>query len=60
MLVTYGLGMFIGAQIAGALFNGFLGDATALTLARWQDFWLIPAAFALIVLLLFIFTFRDE
>ena len=60
VLVTYGLGMFIGAQIAGALFNGFLGDATALTLARWQDFWLIPAAFALIVLLLFIFTFRDE
>ena len=60
VLVTYGLGMFIGAQIAGALFNGFLGDATALTLARWQDFWLIPAAFALIVLLLFIFSFRDE
>ena len=60
VLVTYGLGMFIGAQIAGALFNAFLGDETVLTLARWQDFWLLPAGFALIVFLLFVFTFRDE
>ena len=60
VLVTYGLGMFIGAQIAGALFNAFLGDASVLTLARWQDFWLLPAGFALIVFLLFVFTFRDE
>jgi len=60
VLVTYGLGMFIGAQIAGALFNAFLGDASELALARWQDFWLLPAGFALIVFLLFVFTFRDE
>ncbi len=60
VLVTYGLGMFIGAQIAGALFNAFLGDASVLTLARWQDFWLLPAGFALIVFLLFVFSFRDE
>ena len=60
VLVTYGIGMFIGAQIAGALFNAFLGDETVLTLARWQDFWLLPAGFALIVFLLFVFTFREE
>ena len=60
VLVTYGLGMFIGAQIAGTLFNAFLGDASVLTLARWQDFWLLPAGFALIVFLLFVFSFRDE
>ena len=60
VLVTYGVGMFIGAQIAGALFNAFLGDETVLTLARWQDFWLLPAGFALVVFLLFVFTFRDE
>jgi len=59
VLVTYGLGMFIGAQIAGALFNGFLGDATALTLERWQSFWLVPAGFALLVLLLFLVSFRE-
>lgn len=60
VLVTYGLGMFIGAQISGALFNSFLGDASALTLERWQDFWLVPAAFALLVLLLFIMTFKND
>jgi len=60
VLVTYGLGMFIGAQIAGALFNAFLGDASALTPARWHDFWLVPAGFALAVLVLFVLTFRDE
>jgi nucleoside transporter len=60
VFVTYGLGMFIGAQIAGALFNGFLGDADALTLAGWRDFWVVPAGFALVVLLLFLVTFRDD
>jgi nucleoside transporter len=60
VLVTYGLGMFIGAQIAGALFNGFLGDAPALSLDRWRDFWLVPAGFALVVLVFFLATFRDD
>lgn len=60
VLVTYGLGMFIGAQIAGALFNAFLGDASVLTLVRWQEFWLLPAGFAFAVFLLFVFTFRDQ
>ena len=60
VLITYGLGMFIGAQIAGTLFNAFLGDAGELTLARWRDFWLLPAGFALLVFLLFVFTFRES
>jgi nucleoside transporter len=60
VLVTYGLGMFVGAQIAGALFNRFLGDASVLTLERWQDFWLVPTGFALLVLVLFMMTFKDD
>ena len=60
VLVTYGLGMFIGAQVAGALFNGFLGDAAALTPGLWQSFWLVPAGFALLVLVLFVLSFRDD
>ena len=60
VLVTYGLGMFVGAQIAGALFNGFLGGALALTLERWHDFWLVPAGFALLVLVLFLLCFKDD
>jgi MFS family permease len=60
VFVTYGLGMFVGAQVAGILFNGFLGEADALTMTGWHNFWLVPAGFALVVLLLFLATFKDD
>ncbi len=60
VFVTYGIGMLIGAQIAGAVYNSFLGSATALTLAQWQQFWWVPAIFAAVVLLFFIAFFRDN
>lgn len=60
VLVTYGLGMFVGAQVAGAIFNRFLGGATTLTLERWQEFWWVPAGFAFFVLVLFMLTFKDD
>ena len=54
VLVTYGVGMFIGAKIAGAVYNSFLGGgATVLTLAQWRSFWWLPAIFATAVLLFF-------
>ena len=60
VLVTYGVGMFIGAQIAGNIFNRFLGDASALTLQQWKEFWIIPAALALGVMIFFALTFKDK
>lgn len=60
VLVTYGLGMFIGAQVAGNLFNAFLGGSEALTNAQWQEFWYVPAAFAAAIMLFFMFTFNDK
>lgn len=60
VLITYGIGMLIGAQIAGGVFNSFLGDADALTLSQWHDFWWIPAIFAGVILLFFVFTFDDK
>ncbi len=60
VLATYGVGMFVGAQIAGTLFNAFLADGEALSLTRWREFWLLPAGFAAAVLLLFLFSFRDD
>jgi len=60
VLVTYGVGMLIGAQVAGAVFNSFLGDGAALTLAQWQSFWYIPAAFAAAILLFFVVMFEDK
>lgn len=58
VLVTYGVGMLIGAQVAGNVYNRLLGSATSLTLQRWPSFWVLPAAFAAIVLVLFALTFR--
>lgn len=60
ILITYGVGMFIGAQIAGQVYNSFLGSAEALTLTQWQQFWWIPAIFAAVVLLFFITFFNDQ
>lgn len=60
VLVTYGLGMLIGAQAAGHLFNAFLGDAGALTLDQWRQFWFVPAAFAAVVMVGFAVLFKDR
>jgi nucleoside transporter len=60
VLVTYGVGMLIGAQIAGNVYNRFLGSATNLTLPQWNRFWWIPAAFAAAVTLFFTLAFYDR
>lgn len=60
VLITYGVGMLIGAQVAGQVYNAFLGAASSLSLAQWHDFWWIPAAFAAAVLLFFIIFFNDQ
>jgi nucleoside transporter len=60
VLATYGIGMLIGAQVAGNLFNAFLGDAAALTLGQWQQFWFVPAAFAAVVMVGFALLFNDR
>jgi nucleoside transporter len=60
IFVTYGVGLLVGAQIAGSVYNSFLGNATSLTLQQWQSFWWIPAVFALVVLILFIVSFKDS
>ncbi|NJD09331.1 MAG: MFS transporter [Gemmatimonadetes bacterium] len=60
VLVTYGVGMLIGAQVAGNVYNRFLGAAPALTLAQWRNFWWIPALFAAAILVFFVLTFRDR
>ena len=60
VFVTYGVGMLLGAQIAGQVFNSFLGSETALSLAQWKDFWMIPAAFAFVIMLFFGFAFYDK
>ena len=60
VLVTYGVGMLIGAQIAGSLYNAFLGGEAALDLTEWQRFWFLPAAFAAAVMVFFGLAFNDR
>jgi nucleoside transporter len=59
VLVTYGIGMLIGAQVAGNVYNRMLGGAARLTLEQWPSFWVLPAGFAAVVLLLFAVLFRS-
>lgn len=60
VLATYGLGMFIGAQTAGGVYNSFLGATSALSNIQWQNFWWIPAIFAAVVMLFFGLMFNDK
>lgn len=61
VLVTYGIGMFIGAQVAGEIYNGYLDQgAEALTLIQFQEFWILPTVFAAGVLLFFALMFKDQ
>ena len=60
VLVTYGVGMLIGAQVAGGVYNGFLAGRDALPLAEWAQFWWVPAGFAAAVLALFVLLFHDR
>jgi nucleoside transporter len=59
VLVTQGLGMLIGAQVSGALFNRLVGDGEP-ALLRYQDFWLIPCIAAAVVMAPFFALFRHR
>ncbi|HMN95929.1 MAG TPA: MFS transporter [Phycisphaerales bacterium] len=54
VLVTQGLGMLIGAQVAGALHSGLVATDDP----SWRTFWLVPAIFALVILIFFVVLFR--
>jgi MFS family permease len=58
VLVTYGVGMLLGAQVSGWVFNAIVSDPSVL--ASWQTFWFLPGAFALGVLLFFAVSFPKE
>lgn len=56
-LATYGVGMLVGFWVAGKISDTYL---TPDGLHNWEMIWLLPAAFALGVLLLFMLIFKDE
>jgi nucleoside transporter len=60
VLATYGVGLLVGAQIAGYIYNLFLDERAGLPLTEWFGFWLIPAGFAAVILIFFILAFHDK
>ena len=55
-LATYGLGMLIGFWVAGKITDAYLlSDG----IHDWQTIWMYPAAFAVVVLILFAALFKN-
>ena len=55
-LATYGVGMLIGFSVAGAIADRFNVNGQH----DWFQVWIYPAAFALVVMVLFALLFRNE
>ncbi|HLP73263.1 MAG TPA: nucleoside permease [Bacteroidales bacterium] len=54
--VTYGLGMFIGTWFSGFVTNYYSENQVY----QWKSIWFVPAAIAVIVLICFIFFFKEK
>jgi nucleoside transporter len=59
-LATYGVGMLIGFEVAGRITDKYATVLEDATTHDWTAIWTIPAAFAGIVLVLFLLTFKEE
>ncbi|WP_318343317.1 nucleoside permease [Flagellimonas baculiformis] len=55
-LATYGVGMLIGFWVAGKIADYFKIEGVH----DWQNIWMYPAGFALLVAILFILFFKNE
>jgi nucleoside transporter len=61
VLVTLGIGMLVGGIVAGKLFNGIVVPATPEEAgAAWRQFWMIPAIFAGMIMVIFALLFKDD
>ena len=56
-LATYGLGMLIGFWVAGKISDKYL---IAENSHSWQEIWLFPAVFAVVVFVIFAIFFKNE
>ncbi len=60
-LVTYGVGLLIGAWIAGPVVKYFqIMQGNEIVGHNWQIIWIIPAVMASVVMLIFGFLFREN
>ena len=60
VFATYGVGMFIGAQLSGWVYNLYKSGNDVMALTQWESFWWVPAIFAGIILLAFAALFEND
>lgn len=56
-LATYGVGMMMGYYISGPIADHWKTGASS---HDWKSIWLVPAAIAVVVMILFVIFFRDK
>lgn len=56
VMFTYGIGMLLGSQISGALYNNLV--AGQVSAQNWALFWWIPAVAAAVITVIFFFSFK--
>ncbi|WP_333499261.1 MFS transporter [Kluyvera sp. CHPC 1.2972] len=56
VMFTYGIGMLLGSQISGSLYNHLVAGQTIP--AAWVNFWWIPAVAAVVIALIFLVSFK--
>jgi len=59
VLITQGLGMFIGAQIIGKLVAMNTTGEGDLAVIDWKQVWIVPCIFAGVIMVIFFLFFRD-
>lgn len=58
VMFTYGIGMLLGSQISGALYNRLVAGQTVPQ--AWTTFWWIPAVAAALIAVIFLFSFKYD
>lgn len=58
VMFTYGIGMLLGSQISGALYNRLVAGQTVPQ--AWTTFWRIPAVAAAVIAVIFLFSFKYD
>ncbi|UBM59414.1 MFS transporter [Marinilongibacter aquaticus] len=59
-LATYGVGMGIGSKISGLVLDKYTKEVDGVLTYDWIGVWLVPTGIAVVVLLLFMFFFKDN
>ena len=58
---TQGIAFLISSQLfAGYYFTKVVTDTEMNDFSQWQEYWLLPVAYLVVVLILFLFLFKDR